>query len=265
MGFIRNFIFIFVFIALANQYVSAFPDNLVCPPPSAYPKDFLESVLSAPQAFMGTTLIDGYAMIDIGGFNFVKIANISGTFLQWFDELKKTIVFDMWIDIGGGIQVSVLNSTFSLLNGDKYTRYSEFCMNGDPVSSMPGYVEGLSLNNKFFYTTYYNSPHNGTFDSSFGAVNQSEYFYISDDRKDAVNCLTAFNPNATIKSLTCYNFHKVSDEVIYPVNPKPPCSNKRSDKRSYKRSNDVSPQIITLGKYNVPIDVVYPEYRYLFS
>ncbi|QGR53595.1 putative membrane protein [Moumouvirus maliensis] len=246
-----------IILSIFSQFISAYPPNLVCPPHGAYPKDIFDNVLSGPEAFDGTTRISGSVLFDVSGkFDFVKIANISGTFLQWYSKEKGTIVFDMYIDIGGGVQVSVLNSTFTLLTGDKYSGYGQFCMSADPVDVMPGYVEGMNINNKFFYSTHFNSPLNGTFDGKFGGVNQSEYFYISKDRKHAVNCLTAFNINATIKSLTCYNFDKISDKIIYPS---PPCS-----KRNNIRTLDSFSKIVKLGKISVPIDVVYPEYRYLF-
>ncbi|BCS82585.1 hypothetical protein QLL95_gp0096 [Cotonvirus japonicus] len=253
-----NTFYLAIILSIFSQCASAYPPNLVCPPYAAYPKDVFNNVLSAPQAFDGTTLISGSVLYDVtGNFDFVKVANISGTFLQWYSKEKGTVVFDMYIDIGGGVQVSVLNSTFTLLTSDKYGRYGDFCMSADPVELMPGYVEGMSLNDKFFYTTHYNSPLHGNFEANFGGVNQSEYFYISKDRKHAVNCLTSFNENATIKSVTCYNFDKISNKVIYPT---PPCT-----KRSQKvRSLDSFPEIVKLGKYHVPIDVVFPEFRYLF-
>lgn len=241
----------FILCVLASQNVLAYTAGLTCPQPKAYPKFFLDNLWSGPQGYLGTTTMAGYVMVDAtGNFDFVKAANISGTFLQYYSYSLGTYVSEMYIDIGGGVQVPVMNATFTLLDGDKnrYNRYGEYCMNADPASVMPGFVEGTPVNNKFFYNTYFNN----TYGPDFGNVMESEYFIFDTQRVNSLNCLTSFTDSASIATFTCYRFQKVSDSVIIPGST------------GNKRQID-NIDMVKIGNLMVPVSIIDPKYIHLFQ
>lgn len=223
----------------------AFPSGLNCPDPKPYPKFFLDSLWSGPNGYLGTTLIQGYVMVDTTGeFDFAKVASINGTFLQYYSKVIGTYVMEMYINLFGQ-QVKVMEAPFSLLERNPFNRFGEFCMVSDPKSAMPGYVEGLPITDKFFYNTYYND----TRGKSFGNIEQSEYFFFDETRNHSINCLTTFNSDATIKTFTCYKFQKVSNNVIPPTS-----------KRSIVDMNS-----LRIGGLDLPEELVAPKYRHYFK
>ncbi|AEQ33398.1 hypothetical signal peptide protein and DUF5881 domain-containing protein [Megavirus chiliensis] len=241
-------------LCAAMQSVTAMAPGLKCPPPKAYPEDLLDNLWSGPQAYQGTTRVRGSVQIDTTGeFDFVKVANITGTFLQSYCKEIGSYFSEYYIDIEG-VPVLVLNITFTLLEDDKLSQYNSYCTKYTPGSTE--YIEATPVNNKFFYTTYHNTDiiRGPQPKFNFGDITQSEFFFLDSTRKKTINLVSAFNPDATLKTFTTFNFEKVSNQLI------PPTTSSGVQKRTV---NDYS-ETVKIGKLDIPIQVIQEEYRHLF-
>lgn len=231
-------------IALQASALTVAP-GFVCPEPAAYPKGYLADLLPAAWTLTGTLDVDGHVLVDTTGrFAFQEIGNITGKFLQYYIKSTGIYFAQYYVDIEGA-PFLLMNMTFSPLDN------GEHCLIFSPFALVPYYVHGHQASDRFFYTTHYHSKNGGT--GSFGSVAESEFFFVDDKKENSSNCLTAFNADSSIKTMTCFNYRKISNKPIVP--------------EALKRSTapTLSGKTVRFGKFDMPIEAIAPESRANFA
>nr|URM61910.1 hypothetical protein [Mimivirus sp.] len=250
-----NFAILAMLLMIIIPQISSLSPKLECPPPTYYPRDIINNLWAGPHSYEGTLIVSGSVQVDTTGeFDFYKIANLTGTIVQYYSEDIGTFVADYYLHIEG-IPIFILNFTLTLTEYDKTTRYNQYCMRFDPEYTVSQYVEGNSINSGFFYSVYYHRTQSNELENDFnyGDVSGTEYFMFDQSRINSVNSLSYFNPNATLSTITWYNYHKISNESIHPI----------SDLDVRKRQKFNSP-LVNIGQLVIPLDMIDDKYKYLF-
>nr|UDO47345.1 hypothetical protein [Pandoravirus massiliensis] len=243
-----------VLALFAVASVHALVPDLECPVSPAYPKNYFRDHFPAQQGYMGTTALAAYVQVDVTGeFDLVKVANFTGTYVRYYSRVQRRPIDEYFINVGG-VPVKVIEITTTPLGGG-----SEFCLNFDPPTDVVEHVQGATLNDKFFYNTYYNKTAKG---ARFGEITRTEFFNFARNGVDSLNILSVLdNDNAGVESMTFFKFHRVSRSVEH-------CPDTDAvtaiDGIATRSVNDYA-QTFALGNgMRVPIEVVQPAYRHLF-
>jgi hypothetical protein len=245
-----------IFALLALNGAMALVPNLDCPVSPAYPKNYFRDNLGGQNGYMGTTTFQAYVQIDVTGeFDLVKVGNFTGTYVRYYSNSQRRPIDEYYINVDGTPFKAIEITTTPI--GDS----GKFCLNFNPPTEVTEYVEGISLNDKFFIDVYYNKTAKG---GRFGEITRQEFFNFARNGVDSLNILTVFDNNdASIESMTFFKFHKISNSVVQRC----------EETEEVTTINGVAPRSVraggdtfTLGKgIHIPIEVIDPEYRHLFA
>ncbi|AJF97236.1 hypothetical protein TW95_gp0502 [Pandoravirus inopinatum] len=240
---------------MAVSSVAALSPNLECPVSPAYPKNYFRDNLPAQNGYMGTTAFRAYVQVDVTGeADLVKVGNFTGVYLRYYSRTQRRPIDEYYINVDG-TPVKVIEITTTPL-GDA----GQFCLNFDPPTDVSEYVEGVSLNDKFFFNAYYNKTAKG---ARFGEITRTEFFNFARNGVDSLNILTVLdNEDASIESMTFFRFHKTSNHVVERCEETDEV--KAIDGVATRSVHDYA-QTFELGNgMRVPLDVIKPAYRGFF-
>ncbi|AGO85012.1 hypothetical protein psal_cds_905 [Pandoravirus salinus] len=243
-------------VAVMSTGAAALAPNLECPVSPSYPKNYFRNNLPAQHGYMGTTALEAYVQMDVtGDFDLVKVGNFTGIYVRYYSRNQRRPIDEYYINVDG-TPVKVIEITTTPL-GDA----GQFCLNFDPPTDVSEHVEGVSLNDKFFFNAYYNKTAKG---ARFGEITRTEFFNFARNGVDSLNILTVLdNEHAGVESMTFFKFHRTSRHVVERCEETDEV--KAIDGVATRSVHDYA-QTFELGNgMRVPLDVIAPAYRAFFS
>nr|UMO78482.1 hypothetical protein [Pandoravirus belohorizontensis] len=244
-------------MAMGASGAAALSPNLECPVSPSYPKNFFQNHYPAQNRYMGTTALQAYIQIDVTGeLDLVKVGNFTGVYVRYYSNVQRRPIDEYYINVDG-TPVKVIEITTTPLDAGN----GDFCLNFDPPTDVVEYVQGVSLNDKFFFNAYYNKTAKG---ARFGEITRTEFFNFARNGIDSLNILTVLdNENAGVESMTFFKFHKTSNHVVERCEETDEV--KAIDGVATRSVHDYA-QTFELGNgMRVPLDVIKPAYRGFFA